>query len=151
MPAILKKVSSPTHPMAIWGFENPVTAPEVEDAVKTLADSVTGAGYEFIIMTGTHGACDPPGLVDTQEIEFAEEDLENLKNIKTKDGQPISIRIWPINPINPTLHKATTPEEMTELTAFLNQCLRAIDEEVTERGMQAKTLVLLAYCCSAGQ
>lgn len=147
MAAILEKVSSPHDAMAVWGFKNPVNAKEVEAAVKTLSDSLTGAGHHFIIMTGSHGICNPPGLIGTQEIKFAEEDA-NLRDVKTKDGHPISIQIWPVNP---RVSKPKTLQEASELTAFLNQSLRAIRDHVDEQGTAAKTLVLLAYCCSAGQ
>jgi hypothetical protein len=148
MAAILEKISPRNAALAVWGFKNPVNASEVKAAVKTLANSVKGAGHHFIIMTGTHGVCNPPGLVGTQEIRFAEQDVARLREIKTKDGEPVTIQIWPVNP---KVNKPKNLQEAGELTAFLNQSLRAIGEEVAERGTQAKTLVLLAYCCSAGQ
>ena len=148
MAAILDKISPPNQAMAVWGFKNPVNATEVKAAVSTLSATLTGDGHRIIVMTGSHGICNPPGLVGTQEIKFAEEDVTNLKNVKTKDGKAIAIQIWPVNP---KVSKPTTLQEAGELTAFLNQSLRAIGEYVAEKKMEAKTLVLLAYCCSAGQ
>lgn len=145
---ILEKVSPPKQAMAVWGFKNPVNATEVKAAVKTLASNMTGDGNHIIVMTGSHGVCNPPGLVGTQEIKFAEEDVTNLKGIKTKDGKAIQIQIWPVNP---EVNKPKNLEEAGRLTAFLNQSLRAIGEEVAKRKTESKTVVLLAYCCSAGQ
>ncbi len=93
---------------------------------------------------------EPPPVV-AEEIKFAEEDVTNLKNLKTKDGKPVTIQIWPINPGAQAPSKATNVDEQTRLTAFLNQSLRAVGEEVAKQKIEAKTVVLLAYCCSAGQ
>ena len=94
--AVLEKVSPAGQAMAVWGFKNPVNADDVKAAVTTLAAGMTGDGYRIIVMTGSHGICNPPGLVGTQEINFAEEDLLNLKKVKTKDGKAVTIQIWPV-------------------------------------------------------
>src|SRR5438105_8334268 len=80
---VLEKISPPAQKMAVWGVKNPVNATEVKAAVKTLAGQMTGDGHHLIVMTGSHGTCNPPGLVATQEIKFAEEDATNLKHVKS--------------------------------------------------------------------
>ena len=52
---------------------------------------------------------------------------------------------------NPQVKKPKDLDEAGQLTAFLNQSLRALGEEVARRKEESRTLVLLAYCCSAGQ
>ena len=148
MPAILDKISPPNQPLQIWGFKNPVNATEVKNAVRTLAATLTGDGTHIIVMTGSHGCCNPPGLVSTQEIKFAEEDVTNLRNTVNKDGKAVQIQIYPVNP---EVSRPRNLEEAGKLTAFLNQQIRAIDAAVRERKAEAKTILLLAYCCSAGQ
>jgi len=148
-PAVLDKISPSNAALQIWGFKNPVNATEVKAAVKKLATTVmSGDGSHIIVMTGSHGCCNPPGLVATQEIKFAEEDVTQLKNIKNKDGKDVRIQIYPVNP---TVGKPKNVEEAGVLTAFLNESLRKISEAVHEQKAETKTLVLLAYCCSAGQ
>jgi hypothetical protein len=135
--------------LQVWGYTKPTDANEVAgDATKLAKDNLSGEGTRVILMSGTHGFCgEHAGKVADAEITFAEEDTLLHGKLKTKDGKAVTTQAWPINPEN---ESPKTVKDAERLTKFKDDALKAIADHAKEKKEEAKILVILAYCCSAG-
>lgn len=148
-PAELVNITEKTpKAVQIWGFYYPCTANDVSAAVAKIAKGLTGTTNVIHIMSGTHGCCAGEvgaGRPKYLEPKFLQEDKATakiFKDVKTKDGKPISIEVHDFN----TKHSTSAPDDVTKAMSKLNQDIRSI---VTGDGDKTHTFIL-AYCCSAG-
>lgn len=141
-PELVKVSASFAKEVPIWGFHGPCTVHDVQNAVGTIGTSMSGIGNTISIMSGTHGCCSGKvGAVATRDQKFAEEDMR-LLSPKTKDGNPITLKVVDFNLDSIT---KDTSDPVTAAMAKLNSAIR---DNATKNG--SKQAFLLAYCCSAG-